>query len=166
MPYNFAKRPKVKLVKNCTCTADRYKVPLLTDIPDLLKTLTQDDIYVPRPIEIHAGDYDRRQHEYRVKHGILRLSWSDKSVQEKINLFENRADRPRCQDAYDHLMTCNASSYSTFVQCREDYLKQGKQPNLFHFRETIGIECCLWPHLYPSTCIPAPNGAKAICPAL
>ena len=57
----------------------------------------------------------------------------------------------RCQVAYDYLMLSEESSYSHFVHLRESLLARNESLNLFNFTETQGIECALWPNLYPFT---------------
>ncbi len=51
--------------------------------------------------------------------------------------------------AYRYLTTSDKSRYNHFVLLREQHLKDGKQLNLYDYRDNDGIECALWPHLYP-----------------
>lgn len=41
------------------------------------------------------------------------------------------------------------SKYSHFVSLRERFISEQRQLNLYDYRENKGIECALWPHLYP-----------------
>lgn len=42
---NYAKRPMLKLVKQCNCTEKRYIIPAMKDVPKELKNLTMQQIY-------------------------------------------------------------------------------------------------------------------------
>jgi len=46
-------------------------------------------------------------------------------------------------------MTNDSSRYKHFVELRETYLPREQLLNLYDYRENNGIECALWPHLYP-----------------
>ena len=71
------------------------------------------------------------------------------SVAEKIANLVNDDSRRCCEAAYDYLMTSNPSCYSEFIALHEQLLSDQKQPNILDFRMMQGIECALWPHLYP-----------------
>lgn len=51
--------------------------------------------------------------------------------------------------AYRYLTTSATSYYNHFLLLRQEYIKIGKQLNQYDDRENQGIECALWPHLYP-----------------
>ena len=147
MMQNFSKRPEVKTYKTCTCEKKRYVVPKFEDVPQELRNLSEHEVRALRPLDIHTGDYERHKHGYRRKGGMFRLTWSEKSVQEKIEELGVRSKR-RCEKAYSYLMNSSESCYSHFIKKREEEL--GKERfNLYDYRHRTGVECCVWPQLYP-----------------
>ena len=48
-------------------------------------------------------------------------------------------------------MSSNQSTYSHFVHLQETCIAENTAINLFNFKQTEGIECALWPNLYPYT---------------
>lgn len=151
MKHHFAKRPVTKNVSRCVCKHDRYVVPRFSDIPEEVKSLSKADTVVLRPFDIHVGRYERRQHGYRVKTDSFRLSASKKSVIEKINAVEDCVRRERLMRCYEFLMSSVTSSYRHFVNVRERVVNDGLPFHFFNFKQTEGIECALWPSLYPFT---------------
>lgn len=146
---NYCNRPEVKIHKTCICSNERYVVPRYNQVPRALKHLSIQEIIVLRPLDVHSGDYERRENGYRKKGGMFRLSWSEKSVQEKIDEQQDSAKR-RCQNAYDFLMDCEESSYSSFIMKREECLNTTRF-NFYDYNQRKGVECCIWPNLYPLT---------------
>ena len=127
----------------------RYVVPLYKDIPSCLLSLTVDDINTLRPFYFHFEQYERKSHGYQVKCCPIKLRTSEQSVEEKIHSLNDATQKERCQNAYDYLVTANDSSYSHFLRLREKIIAEGTSLNLFHFSDTRGMECALWPNLYP-----------------
>ena len=95
MMPNFSKRPEVKTYKTCTFEKKRYVVPKYEDVPQELRNLSEYEVRVLRPLDVRMGDYERRKHEYRRKGGMFRLTWSEKSVKEKIQELGTQSKR-RC----------------------------------------------------------------------
>ena len=129
----------------------RYIVPRFKDIPQELLNLSPQCVHALRPFHIDCGFYKRQAHGYRVKTGMTKLSPSDKSVEEKIRDLPDRSDRQKCRIAYNYLITSIHSSYSHFVKLREEIVESQATFNCFDFSLTAGIECALWPNLYPFT---------------
>ena len=112
----FTKCPLVKEgSKSCPCKTKRYLQPNAVDIPNVLCGLSHGEICALRPLEIHNGHYVHAENGYRKKDAIFQLSWSSKSVIEKINDISNERSRQRCFDAYEYLMRESRSSYKKFV---------------------------------------------------
>ena len=88
---------------------------------------------------------------YWKKTGYFHISISQLSVAQKDANLDNDDSRRRCEAAYDHLMSSNASSYSEFIALCQQLVNDQKQPNILDFGMMEGIECALWPHLYPCT---------------
>ena len=84
------------------------------------------------------------------KGGMFRLTWSTASVQEKINELPHDAQR-KCQKAYDFLIQTTNSAYREFVNKRDDAVAKGDRFNFYDYQQCRGVECALWPHLYPYT---------------
>ena len=73
------------------------------------------------------------------------------SPQEKINALTDNDDKSICQGAYNYLMSTDDSSYKYYLNKREELLSNNESPNIFEIYRWTGIECALWPHLYPFT---------------
>lgn len=147
---NYFKRPSIKYANDCTCIKKVYINPALDKIPDVLKGLAHNDIIVLRPFEVHIGDYLKKPNGYRQKNNLFRLTWSTKSVWEKINDLTCLDSRNRCIKAYEFLMKNELSSYKSFVELRERTINNSKRFNVYDFSKNVGIECALWPNLYPT----------------
>jgi len=144
----FMNTPVVKAVKTCTCKAKRYIVPRYKNIPKELRKLTLKQIVALRPLTIHCGDYEKNAKGYRKKGSMFRVSWSTESVPEKIAALPEN-DQPKCQTAYDWLMSNADSTYRTYVIERERAISCNQKFNFYDYNQRKGIECALWPSLYP-----------------
>ena len=65
------------LTRSCKCFTAVYKVPVVDDIPLILRNLTEDDLRVLCPLTIHCGDYETRFNGYRQQTGPFRVNWSE-----------------------------------------------------------------------------------------
>ena len=128
----------------CQCTSQGYIVPHVVDIPHALNNLTRTDILALRPIDFDCGIYERHPTGYRLKKGMIKLVVSDLSVEEKIQSIADDVAHVRCTNAYTFLMNSADSRYSYYISLQNSLVDENKQLN-----ETIGIECPLWPNLYP-----------------
>ena len=95
-----------------------------------------------------CGDYVKHPKGYRIKTSMNKLVISEKSVEE-ISYIVDAAQKSRCQSAYCYLMSSPQSRYLHFIRLREQLLSEDKALNIFNMKETEGIECALWPNLYP-----------------
>lgn len=57
--------------------------------------------------------------------------------------------RSRCTHAYAFLINSPDSKYAYYISLREKLISENKQLNVFNIGETVGIECALWPNMYP-----------------
>ena len=48
-------------------------------------------------------------------------------------------------------MNCSSSWYSHYIALREQIIGNDEKLNCFDFQTTFGIECALWPNIYPFT---------------
>ena len=148
---NFVKRRPLKTAKNCICSENRYIVPLPSLIPEQLLDLSHHDVCILRPLDLHTGEYERQRFGYRQKNGKCHVTWSKLSVEEKINSMPDSENKAKCLRAYNFLMSFNRSSYSSFLRKRQSSLSHNSKINLYEIKDIAGIECTLWPNLYPFT---------------
>lgn len=141
-------RSRLSTVTSCSCSSGRYHVPQAVEIPLCLQNLTKGEIIALRPFSLHTGNYKVHQHGYRQKDGFCRVTWCEQSVDDKISELEP-SSRLKCMLAYRYLTTSPISRYNHFILLREQHINSGKQLNMYDYSENNGIECALWPHLYP-----------------
>ena len=126
-------------------------VPKMVNIPFELKNLTPGDVRILRSFTIHTGAYERQQSGYRVKKGMFRVSIDPNSVANKIEALDNEEAKTRCTTAFAFLMNNERSSYKHFLDLRNQLLLEDKPFNAYNMAQTEGIECALWPSIYPFT---------------
>jgi hypothetical protein len=114
----FEKRPVMQGSRSGSCSQDRYVVPMASLILEPLLNLSFSNICTLRPIDLHCGNYERYKFGYRQKNGKCLLSWSNSSVEEKINKISDASERTKCLNAYNFLMKFERSSYASFVKKR------------------------------------------------
>ena len=68
----------------CLFGGEIYIVPRISFIPSQLFHLLLSEICALHPFHLHCGDYCKREHGYRQKTSMCRLSVSNHSVGEKI----------------------------------------------------------------------------------
>lgn len=129
---------KLNKVKHCVCSRERYHIPQALEIPFCLHNLKRDEVLALCPFTLNTGNYKVHQHGYRQKDGFCRVSWSERSVMQKIALLEP-SGYLKCMLAYRYLTTSNTSRYSHFLQLCEEYLLEGKQLNLYDYKQNDGI---------------------------
>ena len=138
------------LTKSCKCSTAVYKVPVVDDIPLILRNLTEDDLCLLRPLTIHCGDYERRFNGYRQRTGPFHVNWSDQPVHKKIGSLDNPRRRAKLTAILDFLVQKADSSYAKFNSM---HLRGYRRPYLYEIyssRDFVGVECALWPS-YPTT---------------
>ena len=81
---------------------------------------------------------------------MYRVNWAATSVPEKIQCLDDRNARKRCKKAYNFLINCSESSYNSFTEKHLEHLGN-EQINLYNHVAVEGIECALWPNIYPYT---------------
>ena len=116
-----------------------------------MRNLSSTDISVLRSFQLDCGTYKREAHGYRVKTGMIKLVISEMTVEEKIANLSDMTAQQRCSNAYTFLMASNESFYSHYVNLRQLLVDDEDDLNVFNFEMTKGIECALWPNLYPYT---------------
>ena len=108
---SFRTRQNPPLDNACKCGGSAYVVPQPDDVPLALRNMSEADIRILRPFDIHCGDYKRMVHGYRQRTGPFRVTWSALLVEEKLQTVEDRTRRRRLERAYRFLMSKADSSY-------------------------------------------------------
>lgn len=81
---------------------------------------------------------------------MCRLTWSKDSPEDKILQIEDDDARTKLTAVYQFLMSSEDSAYNHFVSKRQRCIRKETTLNLYVSKESKGIECALWPHLYPN----------------
>ena len=148
---SFTKLQKSASKQVCHCAKDKYIVPLFSDIPFLLRALRRLHVEALRPFHITSGTYQRMKYGYRKKTDIFRLSCPKLPVVQKIAMLSSEHDQTICITALNYLLSNSHSSYRKFYDLGNQFLRDNTDPNIFDVYTWEGIECALWPHLYPFT---------------
>ena len=106
---------------------------------------------MPSPFDLDCGVYERESHGYRVKTGMIALRACNILIEQKIESIVDDSDCQKCLHAYLYLMNSEDSCYSCFVLLLEQLLQNSTLLNPFDLDKMKGIECALWPNLYPYT---------------
>ena len=104
-----------------------------------------------RLFDIHCGEYRRIVHGYHQRTGPFRLSWSALSIQEKLLAVVDQQRRRKLVRLFDWLMSNATSSYQKFVVMQSWGVAGPMLFEIFSAPQFHGIECALWPTLYPTT---------------
>ena len=139
----------IKHKNDCQCKNIRYIVPCLENIPECLHGLSHNDILSLRPVDLHVGEYKRLKHGYRQKTNMCRVTWSKDSPEDKILQITDANSRAKVNAVYTFLMSFQESAYSQFVRKRQQCIGTERKLNMYISEYSQGIECALWPHLYP-----------------
>ena len=163
-PIDIQGQPRTWTVKKCKhCKSDvGYPTVSIEDIPEVLRDLPADVLWALRPLEPFTGQYVRAQHGYRVHTDMIRFWWRPSPVTEQIAQLKHREQRRRAREAYQHLMSSESSSYKKWVELHDAFRRKHKDvltgaaedmrlqlPR--RAMEEEGLECAVWPHLYPRT---------------
>ena len=130
-------------------------------IPAQLRNLSLNALWALRPLSPHVGLPVFARHGYRVHTDMIRFWWRPHSVESQIAMLTD-ADRVAATAAYDYLMGADDSSYSRFVHMHHQFLRRYRSDLSGDERdgrlrlprralEEVGLECAVWPHLYPRT---------------
>jgi len=98
---SFRRRNIPALETGCKCGAGVYAVPSLNNVPLLLRGLTEEDVRVLRPLDIHCGEYQRMVHGYRQRTGPFWVTWSALSVREKLDAVVDKHRRKKLVRVFD-----------------------------------------------------------------
>ena len=152
-PYITAKACNRCRAKGTTCA------PSVEDVPKKLQGLSKEATLALSPLVIDVGPEVRAQNKsgYRQHTGMIRFSWHEDSVRDRIEDIENSMDKQAAMKAYKYLLRQETSAYAEFIQEHKAFLR--KHPNAtekqrkvwLRFIEREGLECALWPTLFWET---------------
>lgn len=125
-------------------------IPTADNILNVLKALSKHGILALRPFSVHIGDNVRKENDYRQKTNLLGLTWDSKPVLQKREELTSSDSKLKCMTAYHFLMSSENSNYNKFIDLREADIASSNRFNVYDFKQNVGVECALWPNLYPT----------------
>ena len=139
-----------------------YPTVALADIPEALRGLSADVIWALRPLEPFTGQAVWAKHGYRVHTDMIRFWWRPTTVRKQLRELASAEDRAKAMTAYEFLVQSQESSYNRFIEMHKRFLRRhadalsGSADDMKlqlprRCLEEVGIECAVWPHLYPRT---------------
>ena len=156
------KKPPSLLVQGCGHCKKGTGYPTVAheDIPKELQNLSDAVLWALQPLHPDVGFQASAKHGYRVHTDMIRFWWNAYPVAEQIEWLEDPADKQAARAAYRYLMEAEDSSYKDFVACHNKFLHRNadeiaKDEQKLRLPRRVleeeGIECAVWPHLYPRT---------------
>ena len=150
-PKSFNSRG-AKYVSKCICQQGKYVVPRFSLIPYHLAALSKEEEGTLRIFSIDIGPKKVARAGNRIKNGAFELRYREDTVQDRIDNITDEESKNRLQTCYDYLKNSTLS-------CYKQYLQNEKPPNpriikikfWKVYKDFPGIECALWPVLYPFT---------------
>ena len=153
---------KSKVVQKCSHCSKGTGYPTVApeDIPEVLRNLTENVLWALRPLEPDVGPVAKARHGYRVHTDMIRFWWRPQTVEEQLAMLEDEEECGHAWDAYQHLVADPESSYRRFVAMHKKFLQRNRAAIQVDERrlqlprralEEEGLECAVWPHLYPKT---------------
>ena len=151
-------------IKGCAhCRAEiGYPTMSLEMIPEVLRDLPEEVLWALRPLEPDVGRPVFARHGYRVHTDMIRFWWRPILVKDQLDMLEDAGHRAQAKEAYAYLMRCSESAYGRFVGMQQRFLRRHREQLTGDPRdralqlprralEEVGLECAVWPHLYPCT---------------
>ena len=151
-------------VKKCRYCKDKIGYPTVqkSDIPEPLQGMSKEVLWALRPLEPFTGRWAQAQHGYRIHTDMIRFWWRPQTVREQISHLRSSALRQQARAAYEYLMASPDSAYEDFVELHCKFLRRNAEilsGSADDYRlqlprrclEEVGLECAVWPHLYPYT---------------
>ena len=157
------KKPPSLVVQSCGfCKKGAgYQTVAQTDVPSELQGLSDAVLWALQPLHPDVGFVSCARHGYRVHTDMIRFWWNQYPVEEQIEWLEDEADKAAARAAYGYLMAAEDSSYKDFVAWHNKFLRryggdvEGPEDRKLQLPRRVleeeGIECAVWPHLYPRT---------------
>ena len=158
------KKPAADTVKKCQhCKAGvGYPTVQHRDIPEPLRNMSDSVLWALRPLEPDVGQVACAKHGYRVHTDMIRFWWRPDTVWQQILQLEAEEERNAAVAAHQFLTASEDSSYKKFVEMHKKFLRKHRNqlegdPEHRCLQlprralEEEGLECAVWPHLYPRT---------------
>ena len=153
---------KSKVVQKCSHCSKGTGYPTVSPeaIPEVLRNLTENVLWALRPLEPYVGPVAKARHGYRVHTDMIRFWWRPQTVEEQLAMLEDEEECGHAWDAYQHPVADPESSYGRFVSMHQKFLRRNRAQIQVDERrlqlprralEEEGLECAVWPHLYPKT---------------
>ena len=157
-------RPRKNCVAKCLHCASGTGYPTVApeQIPEALQHLPPNVLWALRPLEPDVGRPVWARHGYRVHTDMIRFWWRPQTVRQQIQQLVAPEEQARAQDVYYYLMASHESSYGRFVEMHEKFLRRNRAALTGSANDRLlqlprraleeeGLECAVWPHLYPLT---------------
>lgn len=158
-----SKRAVPPTIQKCRHCSDGVGYPTVSpqDIPAEVRGLPDDALWALRPLEPDVGQPAWAKHGFRVHTDMIRFWWRPQPVTTQIGLLEDPSVKQAAKTAFEYLMRQEDSAYRKFVDMHTKFLRRNaaalqsewdrKLLLPRHALEEEGLECAVWPHLYPRT---------------
>ena len=159
-------RPAKHAVRRCRYCRTGSGYPTVSPdlIPQELQNLSTDALWALRPLSPDVGPPVFAKHGYRVHTDMIRFWWRPQTVEAQLRMLTKDEDRTAARAAFRYLMGASDSSYAKFVHMHSQFLRRNRARLTGEARdgplrlprralEEEGLECSVWPHLYPRTCM-------------
>ena len=152
LPRSFnSKGARCIPTNKCWCTKNKYVIPSYKRIPKPLRGLTQADENILSVSQIDIGSRKIAAAGHRIKNGAFELAFREYSVDERIKMCTNANQKHRLQKALAYLADSEQSMYKEYLKKQCKYTSGTKIKIWTVYKNLVGIECALWPVLYPFT---------------
>ena len=141
-----------KHVSKCICQRGKYVVPRFSLIPYHLAALSKEEERTLRIFLIDIGPKKVAPAGNRIKNGAFELRYREDTVQDRINNIIDEESKNRLQTCYDFLKNSTLSCYNQYLQNEKPPDSSNIKIKFWKvYKDFPGIECALWPVLYPFT---------------
>ena len=138
-----------------------YWAPEPDDQHRALRHLSLEVVEALRPVSVFVGPRVRAPHGYLLHSDMVRFAFKPQSVEATLAALP-RSARRKALEAYEFLVADTDNSYQDFILLHNKFLAsraaaidRGEIDDAApvkrlpaNFLETVGLECCVWPHLY------------------
>ena len=135
--------------KSCICYKQKYIVPRYKHLPKELIKLTKEEENHLRIFDIDIGPIKYAALGHRVKNGAFELRTRKNTVKDRIDAIADPVSKERLGVAYNYLVNSKFSSYSGYLPFQDKLPINSKIKFWTVYKDMTGIECALWPALYP-----------------
>ena len=136
----------------CICTKGRYHVPRFHEIPDVLRALSPHEERILSLFDIDIGPIKYAKNGHRIKTGAFELRIREDTVEERIDNVSDPDSQHRLFAALSYLSMSNTSYYRDYMMYEVDKGLHEPGTKIKYwtvYQKMVGLECALWPVLYP-----------------